>query len=153
MAKSKKSLDNQASLFDLIMSAQKESEATRPAGCMDIDRRFRELISEGLRRCLLSRYQVAARMSELVGKEITKAMLDAWTAESKSEWRFPFEYAGAFEVACDTTCLQELLCRKRGSRILEGEEALLAELGRLDRDEQMVKARRQAIRKYLGGKR
>lgn len=123
------------------------------AGSLDYSVELAHTLSDALKACPKSRYEIAARMSELVGQEISKTMLDAWTAESKSGWRFPFEYAAAFEAACESTCLQELLCRKRGSRILEGEEALLAELGRLDRDEQAVKQRRHAIRKYLGAKR
>lgn len=123
------------------------------AGSLDYSVELSHALSEALKQCPKSRYEVAARMSELTGREISKATLDAWTAESKTDWRFPFEYAAVFEVACGTTCLQQLLCRKRGSRILEGDEALLAELGRLDREEQEVKARRQSIRKYLGTKR
>ncbi len=122
-------------------------------GSLDYATELRHILSEALKKSPKSRYEIAARMSELVGQEITKSMLDAWTAESRSPWRFPFEYVAAFEVACETTCLQELLCRKRGSRILEGEEALQAELGRLECEEQAVKQRRQAIRKYLGAKR
>jgi hypothetical protein len=37
----------------------------------------------------LSRYQVAAKMSELLDVDITKTMLDSWTAESKEQHRFP----------------------------------------------------------------
>jgi hypothetical protein len=123
------------------------------AGSLDYSVELAHALSEALKKSPKSRYEIAARMSELVGHEISKATLDAWTAESKTGWRFPFEYAAAFEVASETTCLQELLCRKRGSRILEGEEALQAELGRLECEEQAVKQRRQAIRKYLGAKR
>ncbi len=126
---------------------------TLTEGSLDYSVELAHALSGALKQSPKSRYEIAARMSELVGREITKTMLDAWTAESKSEWRFPFEYAAAFEVASGTTCLQALLCRKRGSRILEGEEALQAELGRLECEEQAVKQRRQAIRKYLGAKR
>src|SRR5688572_8775588 len=83
------------------------------------------------RGVIRSRYDLAARMSELTGQEITKAQIDAWTAESKERWRFPFEYAAAFEAACASTRLQELLGRKRGTRILVGEDMLYAELGRI----------------------
>ena len=121
-------------------------------GSLDYASELRHCLSEALKKSPKSRYEIAARMSELTGYDITKAMLDAWTAESRSPWRFPFEYAAAFEVACESICLQELLCRKRGSQILQGEESLLTELGRLDREEQQVKQRRLAIRKYLGAK-
>jgi hypothetical protein len=90
MAKMKQRIDiNQASLFDLLKNYQEENHASRPAGSFDIDRQFRELISQALKNCPLSRWQVAARMSELTGHEITKAMLDSWTAESKEAHRFP----------------------------------------------------------------
>lgn len=123
------------------------------AGSMNYTIELRHILSDALKKSAKSRYEVAARMSELTGEEITKTMLDAWTAESRTQWRFPFEYAAAFEVACDvTTCLQELLCRKRGSRVLDDKEAMLTELGRLEREEEEIKARRQALRKFLKGK-
>ncbi len=77
MAKSKKFLDKrQLSIFDLLSQV-----SSQKIGVMDIDRAFREKVSEILRQCPLSRYQVAARMSELVGQDITKSMLDSWTKE------------------------------------------------------------------------
>lgn len=108
------------------------------------------MIDEAIKRGLIrNRYDLAARMSELTGREITKAQIDAWTAESKAEWRFPFEYSAAFESACDSIALQELLGRKRGTRILVGEEALLAEMGRIDRAEIELKNRKAALRLRL----
>ncbi len=122
-------------------------------GSLNYTIELRHILSDALKKTPRSRYEIAARMSELTGEEITKAMLDAWTAESRTQWRFPFEYAAAFEVACDlTTCLQQLLCRKRGSRVLDGKDAMLTELGRLEREEQEIKERRQALRKFLKGK-
>jgi hypothetical protein len=107
------------------------------------------VLTEAITKSGLTRYAIAARMSELTYRDITKAQLDAWTAESKDGWRFPFEYAAAFEVACGCICLQELLARKRGSRILVGEDALLAEMGRLDREEINIKNRKAALRDRL----
>lgn len=107
------------------------------------------VLAEAITRSGLTRYSIAARMSELTYRDITKAQLDAWTAESKDGWRFPFEYAAAFEVACGCICLQELLARKRGTRILVGEEALLAEMGRLDQQEINIKKSKAAIRERL----
>lgn len=107
-------------------------------------------IDNAIKRDIIrNRYDLAARMSELTGREITKAQIDAWTAESKTEWRFPFEYAAAFESACDSIALQELLGRKRGTRILVGEDALLAEMGRIDRAELELKKRKAALRVRL----
>lgn len=114
-----------------------------------------DMITDAMKRGVIrSRYDLAARMSELVGQEITKAMIDAWTAESKEAWRFPFQFAPAFEAALDSTRLQELFGRKRGSRILVGKDALLAEMGQLDVDEARIKQRRAELKaQFAKGKR
>ena len=114
---------------------------------------LRHELSRALKRVEKSRYAVAGEMSELTGQDIAKTTLDAWTAETRSPWRFPFEYAAAFEVACDTTCLQELLARKRGSRVLVGEDVLLAELGRLAKQKAEIALRERLIKERLRGKR
>lgn len=121
-------------------------------GSLDYDAELRAALSDALKTTPLSRYQVAARMSELTGHSITKEMLDSWTAESKTPWRFPFQFAAAFEVACDTTCLQELLGRKRGSRILVGEDALFAELGRVKKAQDELAQRERALKHRMRGK-
>lgn len=107
------------------------------------------VLNDAITASAKKRYEIAAVMSELLGRDITKAQIDAWTANSKTDWRFPFEYAAAFEVACDCISLQELLARKRGTRILVGEEALLAEMGRIDREELSLKKRKAALRVRL----
>jgi hypothetical protein len=89
-------------------------------GSLNYDVELRAVLSAALKKCHETRYIVAARMSELTGEDISKAQLDAWTAESKTPWRFPFAYAAAFEAATGTNVLQELLSRKRGTRVLIG---------------------------------
>jgi hypothetical protein len=122
-------------------------------GSLDYAAELCHVLAEALKHCPRSRYEIAARMSELTGQDITKSMLDCWTAESKTPWRFPFEYAAAFEAACETICLQELLARKRGSRILVGEETLIAELGRIQKAKDELAAREKALRDRIRGKR
>jgi len=114
-----------AGLFDCP-----QEPAANP-GALNFSIELRGVLSNALKKTPSSRYEIAARMSELLGVEVTKFQLDSWTAESRDGWRFPFEYAAAFEVATGTTVLQDLLARKRGSRVLVGEDVLKAELGRL----------------------
>lgn len=115
-------------------------------GSLDYSTELRYALSYALKNTPLNRHEVAARMSELTGQDISKSMLDAWTAESKTPWRFPFEYVAAFEAACETTALQELLGRKRGSRILVGEDALLAEIGKIHTLRHDLATREKAIK-------
>jgi hypothetical protein len=111
-----------------------------------------EMIADAMKDGVIrSRHDLAARMSELTGHEISKSMIDAWTAESKEAWRFPFQFAAALEVACESTRLQELLGRKRGSRILVGKEVLLAEMGRVQQAKADIAAQEKALKKRMAG--
>jgi len=135
MAKPKKRLDipGQLTLFDLLLKAE-AGPSTPPSGSLDIDRLFRECVSEALKSCPLSRYQVAARMSELTGQDITKSMLDSWTAESKEQHRFPAIFLPAF---CEATGSREpirLLGQPIGAYVLPGPDVLRAEIKRIEDD-------------------
>jgi len=135
MAKFKQRIDsNQASLFDILKNLQEESQATRPAGSFDIDRQLRASVSEALKQCPLSRWQVAARMSELTGCEISKAMLDSWTAESKEGHRFPAIFLPAFCEAVGSSEPLKMMGRLVGVFILPGPEALRAEIQRIEEE-------------------
>jgi hypothetical protein len=135
MTKLKKRLDiNQASLFEILQNYQDEKPGGKPAGSLDIDRPFREAISEALKRCPLSRYQVAARMSELTGTDITKTMLDSWTADSKEQHRFPAIFLPAFCEAVGGSEPLKLLGQLAGVFVLPGPEALRAEIQRIDEE-------------------
>ncbi len=134
MAKLKAKIDiHQASLFDIIKNFQ-EDNASRPAGSFDIDRQFREAISQALKNCPLSRWQVAARMSELTGCEISKAMLDSWTAESKEAHRFPAIFLPAFCEAVGCSDPLRILGKMVGVFVLPGPEALRAEIHRIEEE-------------------
>lgn len=122
-------------------------EAPAPVGgSLDYTKELNHVLTDAISASGQSRYVIAGRMSELTGQDITKSMLDSWTADSKLEWRFPFEFAAAFEAACGSTCLQELLGRKRGSRILVGKDALLAEWGRVQIAKDEINQREKALR-------
>ncbi len=140
-------------LFDLLKTSQTEV-AERLAGSFDIDRQFREAISEALKRCPLSRYQVAARMSELVGQEITASMIYSWTAESKENHRFPAVFLPAFCEAAGTNTPLVLLGRPVGSFVLPGPEALRAEIQRIEEEitrKQQEKRKRMIFLKEMEG--
>jgi len=135
MAKLKQTLDHkQASLFDFLKNYQQESQTQRPAGSLNIDRKFRDAISEALKRCPLSRYQVVARMSELTETDITKTMLDSWTAESKEGHRFPAIFLPAFCEAVGCSDPLKLLGKLVGVFVMPGPEALRAEIQRIEEE-------------------
>lgn len=129
-------------------------ESPRPVpargGSLNFDREIRHLLSRMIKESPCEdRYEVAARMSRYLGEEVTKYQLDSWTAESRRPWRFPFEYAAAIEAACESHALSEFLAEKRGGIVLWGEDALNAELGKLDILEAEIKRRKRGLKQRL----
>jgi hypothetical protein len=124
----------QSTIFDLL--ARHRETAMNAAGNFQqgIDQKFRSSVSEALKRCPLSRYQVAAKMSELTDADITKTMLDSWTAESKEGHRFPAVFLPAFCQAVGDTEPLTILGLTAGVFVMPGPEALRAEIQRLEEE-------------------
>lgn len=154
MTKINKKSSEHPSLFDCIKQSETPSLFD---GTLDIDTELRSAISHDLKRAVnpctgseLSRYQVAARMSELVGQEITKSMLDNWTAEAHEKHRFPAQFLPAFVIATGGQRRAfEVLSRKAGLFALPGPEALRAEIQRLDEEEKRIKVEKQKRKIFL----
>jgi len=134
MTKRRKLIDSrQPSLFDIIQEQSRNDNNSGP-GSKDIDKPFREAVSQSLKNCPFSRYQVAARMSEMVGQDITKTMLDSWTAESKEQHRFPAVFLPAFCVAVGCSEPLKILGTLVGVFVLPGPEVLRAEIQRIEEE-------------------
>ena len=155
MANTQKRIDNnQISLFEILKNYQEEPQ--KQAGSFEIDRCFREAISDAIRQCPRSRWEVAARMSELTNTDITKTMLDSWTAESKEQHRFPAIYLPAFCEAVGNSDALKILGRLVGVFVLPGPEALRAEIQRLEEEigrKQADKRKRLVFLKEMEGER
>lgn len=119
-------------------------------GALDVGLAVRHLISDLLKVSPRNRFEIAARMSELLGHEITKHQLDSWTAESRDGWRFPLEYLPAFEVAVETHQLTTWLADLRGCKVLVGKEALDAEIGKMERLKESASKRIKELKHAMG---
>ena len=119
-------------------------------GALDVGLAVRHLISDLLKDSPRNRFEIAARMSELLGHEITKHQLDSWTAESREGWRFPLEYLPAFEVAVETHLVTTWLADVRGCKVLVGKEALDAEIGKLERLKESAGKRIKELKHAMG---
>ncbi len=107
-------------------------------------------LGRAIKDCPSSRSEIAARMSDLVGEPISEHMLNKWTSRSSDNWRFPFEFAAAFEVATGSQALQLLLARRRGTLIMTPKDGRDAEIGRAQRELKEAQKRLQAL---IGGAR
>lgn len=115
-------------------------------GALAVGPALRGVLSDMLKSSSLNRSEVASRMSELTGQEISKHQLDAWTAESREAWRFPLEFLPAAEVACQSHEITSWLAEIRGCKILVGKEAIDAEIGKLERIKEEASRRVKALK-------
>lgn len=98
------------------------------------------------------RYTVAADMSRLLGREVTKFMLDAYTAESRETHMPPIDTAMAFDMATNGFVLISLYAQKLGAKVVVGREAIDAEIGKLERQRQEVSDRIKSLKNMSGVK-
>lgn len=156
MEMNKQNVDNsQLDIFSLIkeLSRKQEEASASPStnGKASIDAAVRSLISAALKQSPKSRYEVAASMSEILGVEISKSQLDAWSAESKVEHRFPLVYTAAFCIATADKSLARYLAQMCEGFFIESKEALLLELGRIEEQKEKLASKEQTIRSFLNG--
>ena len=147
MSKSMGTIDTgQGSLIDHLCRLQSERESRRedPEGRLNVQGVLRAALCGALKRCPLSRWEVAGKMSHFLGLEITKYMIDAWTAESKEGHRFPAEYLPAFCAATGDSGPLEVLGTAAGMFVLPGPDALRAEIRKID--EQVAELKREKAR-------
>jgi hypothetical protein len=149
MPKRKEKIESrQGSLLDLLMSLQSTPEP-RTEGSLDVAEKLRLSIIDAIKQSPLSRWEIAGKMGELLGRDVSKFQLDAWTAESKEAYRFPAEYLPAF---CSATGSQEplrLLAQAAGMFALPGPDALRAEIQRLEEEERRIKGEKHKRKLFL----
>lgn len=157
MEKNKKSFSyQQLSLFDASKELQeKQTQATDQApsaihtGSMNVSQQIRDIISESLKKCPLSRFQIAGEMSNLTGREISKTMIDSWSAESREDHRFPLEFLPAFCNATANMTLLRFVCEKCGGSYIEGQDTLRLEYGRTIELEKKLARKKRALKDLL----
>ena len=114
-------------------SDQKIGTADQATGSLDLDHALRVLLAETIKTCPKKRQQVAEELSALVGRSISEAMLNSYTADSKEAHRFPAAWIPAFCVVTGDSRLIEIIASRcgmtlvseRGLRLIEFAEAIL----------------------------
>jgi hypothetical protein len=95
------------------------------------------------------RFAVAADMSRLAGKDISKWMLDGYTSEARDEFNVPAYLIPALEVATGSSAYTQWLAATRGARVLFGREVLHHDLSRLqmirDQADDAIRAIKQQV--------
>jgi hypothetical protein len=152
MPRRSKKIDNgkQLSLFEALTLAQNTASAEHPEeGEANIREPLRRAVVAAIKQCSLSRWEIAGKMSHLLGVEVTKFQLDAWTAESKEMHRVPAEYLPAFCMVTRDHGPLRLMAEAAGLFALPGPDALRAEIQRLDEQERKIKAEKRKRSLFL----
>ncbi|MGI2326088.1 MULTISPECIES: hypothetical protein [unclassified Methylococcus] len=119
-------------------------------GSYAFTREIAAVMSGAIKACQHDRPEIAARMTRLLGKEVNLYKLNGYTAESHDTRNISLENAIAFDAATDGYALLNFFAEKRGCTVLVGENALLAELGEIERMEAELAQQKKAIKQYLG---
>lgn len=130
-ANKKSSRHDQPTLFDYL---REQRQATvRPKGSLNIKAETKAALAEDLRHAVdeqgkeLSRAEVAARMTDHIGDEVTLTMINNWTATSHPH-EMPLSHLPAFtEATGNQRRTVEVLSRHTGLYLLPGPQALRAE--------------------------
>jgi len=136
-------------LFTDDMFMVPQAPAPNPAS-MNYGAEVAALLSTMFAESGMDRFQIAAEMSRLTGREVSKYMLDAWTSESRDAYNIPFYLVPAAEAACKSHAMSSWLATKRGARLAVGRDALNAEYGKLKAMSDDIKRRMQAMERMLG---
>ena len=110
-----------------------------------------EIVGEMLKGAAVDRYEIATCMSRLSGDDVTKHMLDAWASPARTDHNLPFYRAALLEEVCASHLLTNWLVSLRGGRVAYGRDALLAELGRLERNRDESARQARELKRRLGG--
>lgn len=133
---------NQMRLFDLLVE---QTRKPTPAFDASVSREFRECMAEDIRNAVteqgkaLTRFDIAAAMSNILEKEVTKSMIDNWTAPSHASHNIDLDELVAFSMATRGSRAVSARFRPAGLFVFAGPDALRAAYQRLDEKEKEIK--------------
>ncbi len=111
---------------------------------IDIDRfrgRLKRDMARAIRECPFDRPTIAARMAQyLAVAGVSKAALDAYTAESKTNHDISLVRFKAFVRATGAVWLWDSVVSDDGLLLLEGDESRLAEIARIQQERRALAA-------------
>ena len=99
-------------------------------GALDFNGRISSAMARAIEEARergLDRFDIARRMSDVLGTEVTKGMIDAYTSQARETHTISLVRFVAFARATGCMWLWNVVLADEGLTILQGEEALLAQ--------------------------
>ncbi|EAU53563.1 hypothetical protein [Mariprofundus ferrooxydans] len=120
-------------------------------GALNLNLEVPGMLSLAIKDSGMDRDVIAFQMSRLTGDHISEDMLNAWTAKSKTQWRFPLQYLAAFEVATGTHLVSHHMAEKCGGTFLIGADVLQARLGKRLSQKKQLEEEIRDLQKRISG--
>ena len=136
MAKRRKDLttgmSNQMSFLTML-----ENDSFEP-GEFDIDSKLKTWASKAICKSEMSRWEIAGKLSEMVNYDVSKSMLDAWTAESKESHRFPASIVPALCIVTGDYNGMRIMARTCRCSLLETKDAMFVEIAKMEKQKDQL---------------
>lgn len=124
--------------------------STAPGSLAGLKTQVAHIISADIRECGMDRFEIAGKMSALLGEEVSKTMLDAYSAESRDDQNIPAYRLLAFILATESFASLDQLLAPLGCRLLVGKQTKLAAITKLELQraslDRQIKAMRNQMR-------
>lgn len=149
MARKRPAHPGQADLFDVVPVVP-----TGPAALAGSRHQTAHAVAQVLKEDPRTREVIAAEMSVLMDEEISKAMLDAYASPARDGHNISWDRMKALIVVTGRIDILRREIATIGVTVVDGNGLMLAELGHIDREMEMLKQRRrtiQALAQPIGG--
>lgn len=120
----------------------------RASDLAGLERQVSSAVGFAIKHDPRSREEIAGAISALLGEEVTRWMLDSWSAESKNQHAISAARLMALIAVTNRFDLLDALVRRVGASLLVGEEIHVARLGDIDRRIADLRAERNTLQKY-----
>jgi hypothetical protein len=116
-------------------------------GLAGVDRQIAGAVSKVLKEDSRSRYEIAGCMSAMLDAEVSKSMLDAYSAEAREAHNISLARFLALIACTQRFDVLNDLCRPIGCTVLVGDEVATLELGHVEAEMERLKARRDILKR------
>ncbi|MBI5058938.1 hypothetical protein HZB60_04030 [candidate division KSB1 bacterium] len=140
---------NQLSLLDgdFFFAIPKKPDAANDF--RDLDYEVARALGDILCEAPLDRKELAAKVSAVLDRHISIHMLANYSSPAAEDHRLPFSVALALDVVLQKPAMLDFYAKRLGGIALMGEDALLAELGLLEKQEMKLRARKKLVQTLL----
>jgi len=131
----------------LAFSFDPPTHATSEGALAGLDRVVASAVSSVLKEDPRSRFEVAGGVSSLLDDDVSKAMLDAYSAEAKETHNISVARFLALIAETQRFDILDALCKRIGCKVVVGEEILTVELGHIETQMERLKQRASLLRR------